>query len=407
MPRQLSDWLESYMLYTSGTEAPARMHFWSGVSAIAGTLRRKVWVDMQRFKWYPNFYIIFVAPPGIVSKTTTMELSMSLLRKVPGINFGPDVVTWQALVGCIEAVAESFQYEDEWVPMSALTLASGELGDLINPQDRSMVNFYITMWDGKKAFEKVTKGSGNDMVEAPWVNLIGCTTPHWIADNMPAATVGGGFTSRCVFIYGDKKEQFIAWPDEFIQKDHDGLAAKLIHDLEDMATNLVGPISISEEARTWGRAWYKKLWTDGCKTIKDDRLEGYLARKQTHMVKLAMILSVSRGGSLEITLEDIVTANTMLEETEQDLDKVFAKIGRSEDSIQAERFADFVRRSGKISYEVAFRYIHVHFPDFREFEGMLTGLIRSGMIRMEFHGAPKMGPDGKLMQESMLVWVGG
>ena len=400
MPRVLADWIPAFMDYTRGTEAPRRMHFWAAVSAIAGTLRRKVWVDMKRFKWYPSFYVIFVAPPGIISKTTTMDMSMDLLKRVPGIKFGPDVVTWQALVTRFAECSESFQYGEEWLPMSPLTLASGELGNLINPQDRDMINFYITMWDGRSTFEKVTKGSGTDMIEAPWINMIGCTTPHWIADNMPSATVGGGFTSRCIFVYGDRKENFIAWPDEHTRADHEDCAQRLVADLEYMSVNLMGEFRITEEARSWGRAWYKRLWTEGCKTIEDDRLEGYLARKQTHMVKLGMVLSASRGDSLEISIEDLTLANTMLDETEQDLDKVFSRIGRSEDSLQAERFVGFIKRHGKIPYATAYRHIHSHFPDFRDFEGILAGAIRSGVIKMEFAG-----PDPQ--RDAVLVYTGG
>jgi len=225
--RLLKDWLPAFMDYTTGTEAPRIMHFWVGVSAIAGVLRRRVWIDMKRFKWYPNFYIILVAPPGVISKTTTMDMSIELLKQVPGIKFGPDVVTWQALVTKFAEAGEEFPYGEDFIPMSPLTLASGEFGNLINPQDRDMINLYITLWDGRSSFEKVTKMSGNDTISAPWINMIGCTTPHWIADNMPSATVGGGFTSRCVFVYGDKKENFIAYPDEHTKPDHEEYQRKL------------------------------------------------------------------------------------------------------------------------------------------------------------------------------------
>ena len=100
---------------------------------------------MKRFSWFPNFYIIFVAPPGVISKTTTMGMALDLLKQVPGVKFGPDVITWPALVTAFAAAGESFQYGEDWIPMSPLTLASGELGNLINPQDREMVNLYITL----------------------------------------------------------------------------------------------------------------------------------------------------------------------------------------------------------------------------------------------------------------------
>jgi hypothetical protein len=406
MPRQLKDWLPAFMEYTAGTEAPRNMHFWTGVATMAGVLRRRVWIDMKRFKWYPNFYVVLVAPPGIISKTTTMDMGIDLLKQVPGVHFGPDVVTWQQLVTKFAASREEFEYNGEWLPMSALTLASGELGNLFNPQDRDMVNLYITLWDGRSSFEKETKTSGNDTISAPWINMIGCTTPHWIADNMPSATVGGGFTSRCIFVYGDKKENLIALPDEFTPPHMEAFQAKLVADLEDMAVNLTGPFTILEEARGWIRSWYEMMWGVGSKSMDDDRLEGYLARKQTHMMKLSMVLSASRGDDMRITLDDIMIADKMLSTTEEDLPKVFSRIGRSEVSLQAERLIGFVRRHKKVRFELAYQYIHSYFPDYREFQGIVDGAIRSGQVKMSFEGELRIGPDGKPMQDSYLIYVG-
>ena len=400
MTRQLKDWLATYLDYTEGTEAPRVMHFWAGVSAIASVLRRRVWIDMTRFQWYPNFYIIFVAPPGIISKTTTMDMAIDLVRQVPGIKFGPDVVTWQALVTAFAAAQEDFQYGEDWIPMSPLTLASGELGNLINPQDRDMVNLFITLWDSRKSFEKKTKGSGDDIVSAPWINMIGCTTPHWIADNMPRATIGGGFTSRCVFVYADRKANFIAYPDEHTRPEHEAIRARLIADLEYIAMRLVGPISISQEARAWGREWYEKMWTTTNKRLDDDRLDGYLARKQTHMHKLAAVLSISEGDSMSISALHLQLANKMLEATEKDLDKVFSKIGRSEDSLQVERFLSFLKRYGTVPYATAYKHIHQYFPDFRDFEGVVSGLIKSGQIKLQYTG------NSTMLENAVLIYTG-
>ena len=66
MTRIHNDWLSAFLDYTQFGEAPKHMYFWAGVSAIAGALRRKVWIDQAYFRWYPNFYICLVAPPGIV-----------------------------------------------------------------------------------------------------------------------------------------------------------------------------------------------------------------------------------------------------------------------------------------------------------------------------------------------------
>ena len=387
MPRKLDDWLTAYVSYAAVTEAPKRMHFWSGVGAIAGALRRKVWIDMKRFMWYPSFYIIYVAPPGIVAKSTTADISMDLLRQVPGIKFGPNNITWQALVQAFTAASESFQWppdSGDWHPMSPLTLVASELGSLVNLQDRDMVNLLIELWDGKKRYDKITKMSGNDSIEAPWINLQGCTTPHWIADNMPPATIGGGLSSRCVFIYADQKERFVAYVDEVVESNDDQLRDALIHDLEYISMNLCGPFQISPAARTWGKAWYETFWKSAADRMDDRMLEGYAARKQTHMHKLAMILSCSEGDSLVIEDHHLQLANVMLEDLEADMPKVFSRIGRTETSLHAERFIAFIQKRGQVPYDEAYRLIHAHFPDFRDFEGVCDGAIRSGQLVLWF-----------------------
>lgn len=382
MTRLLKDWIPAFLDYASVVESPRIMHFWAAVGAISGALRKKVWIDMKRFTWTPNFFIIFVAPPGIVSKSTTADIAMDLLKQVPGINFGPDVVTWPALVSAFAKVTEQFPFGEEYIPMSALTLVASELGNLINPQDRDMINLYINLWDGRKTLEKVTKMSGNDLVEGPWVNMLGCTTPHWIADNMPSATVGGGFTSRCVFVYADKKEKYVAYVDEQVRATDQAQREALIHDLEHISLNMTGPFVIEESAREWGRAWYETLWESRPQSLDDDRLDGYVARKQTHMHKLAMVLAASKSDELVITKGDLVLADKMLASVEGDLGKVFSRIGMSEDATHADRFIMFIKRRKECKYMDAYREVHRNFPNFKDFEGILAGCIRSGMVKL-------------------------
>lgn len=375
------DWITRYLQYASVTEAPKRMHFWSAVGTVAGALRRRVWIDMKRFQWYPSFYIIYVGPPGIVAKSTTIDIATDLLRQVPGIKFGPNAITWQALVSAFAAASESFEYRGEFYPMSPLTLVASELGSLLNLQDRDMVNLLIELWDGKKSYEKITKMSGNDTVEAPWINLQAGTTPHWVADNMPAAMIGGGLSSRCIFVYGDTKDKYIAYVDEHVSDGDATLRAELIRDLEHIST-LCGCYTITPAARDWGRKWYESFWKDAIARKDDVMMEGYGARKQTHIHKVAMVLSASRGDSLVIDVEDLQLANTMLEDIERDMHRVFSRIGRSEDSMQAERFIDYVRRKGLTPYDEAYKMIHTYFPDFRNFEGIVQGALNSGQLTL-------------------------
>lgn len=385
MARNFSDWITAYCDYAGFSEAPRHMHFWTAVSTIAGVLRRRVWLDMGYFKWSPCFYIVMVAPPGIVSKSTTVSIGMSLLRRVPGVVFGPDVVTWPALVSAFAAANEAFEFNGEFYTQCALTLESSEFGNLVNPQDRDMIDLLVTLWDSKQgSFKKVTKGSGNDTVENPWINLIACTTPAWIAGNFPEYVIGGGFTSRCLFVYTDKKDKFVPYPSLVVPKGMKQTADRLVADLEHISVNLVGPYSLSAEAIKWGEQWYHHHYHSILPDhLDDERFSGYLARKQTHLHKLAIVLAASNRDDMCVTAEDLALANQMVSELEKDMPKVFAKIGRTEESIQAERFIKFVQMKGSIPYESAYQYIHSHFPGFKNFEDILKGAIQAGHLRLD------------------------
>ena len=379
--RRLKDWLQAYVDYASYGEAPRRMHFWCGVAALAGALRRRVWLDMAYFRWHVNFYIILVAPPGVVGKSTTAGVAMNLLRRVPGINFGPDVVTWQALVKSFSESTENFKLGDDWLPMSAITIESSEFGNLFNPQDRDMVDLLVTLWDGKPgAFTKVTKMSGNDSVENPWINIIACTTPAWIAGNFPDYLIGGGFTSRCLFVYAEEKAKYVPYPSLVVPSDLEAVREALIRDLEYISTNVVGPYQLDVSAVKWGTEWYEHHYRNRPDNLDDERFGGYIARKQTHIHKLAMVLAAATKDEMSISETELSLANTMVTDLETDMPKVFARIGRSEDSVQAQKLIEFVQRRGKVSYIEAYKHVHAAFPHAGDFEGVLSGAIRAGYI---------------------------
>ena len=228
--------------------------------------------------------------------------------------------------------------------------------------------------------------SGNDTVEAPWINMLACTTPHWIADNMPAATIGGGFTSRCIFVYADTKERYIPFVDEMADDTDSDTRKKLIHDLEHISLNITGPYKITKEAREWYRPIYEEFWTNARERMDNTVLEGYAARKQTHLFKTALILAASQRDERVITKDDLQLATVMLEDVEKSMDNVFSRIGRTEDSLHAEKFVQFVIRKGGVSYDEAYRLVYSHFTDFRDFEGVVSGAVRSGQLRLEQRG---------------------
>ncbi len=137
----------------------------------------------------------------------------------------------------------------------------------------------------------------------------------------------------------------------------------------------------------WGEEWYTKHYSSIPRYLDNDKFAGYRARKQTHMHKLAMVLSASEEDSMLIRPEHLILANKMLTDLEKDMPKVFSKIGRSEESVQVGHLLDFLRVKKKCEYQEAYRYIFFQFPNFRDYEGVLAGLLKSGQVTQTIDGA--------------------
>jgi hypothetical protein len=245
----------------------------------------------------------------------------------------------------------------------------------------------VSLWDGKPGtFEKRTKASGNDSVENPWINIIACTTPSWIAGNFPEYMIGGGFTSRCVFVYANQKSRYVAYPGMHVPDEIGKVEDKLVADLEHISLKLAGEYKLGKDAIEWGEAWYKHHYTHRPEGLDDDRFGGYIARKQTHIHKLAMVLSASTRDKLIITAEDLAVANKMVTDLEADMPAVFSKIGRSDLSLQTERLVSYVMQKGSVSVADTYRYVHAYFPSNREFMDVVEGCCKSGQMHLEQRG---------------------
>lgn len=388
MARLTSNWIESYLRYSEFSESPENFHFWTSVSCIAGALRRRTWMDMGYFQWTPNFYIVFVAPPGIVSKSTTANIGMSLLREVPDITFGPDAVTWQSLIQSLANSTQGFDYNGLLHSMSAVTIVSSEFGTFLNPNDREMVDVLVSLWDGQiGVWEKATKTMGNDRIINPWINIIACTTPSWIQGNFPEYMIGGGFTSRTIFVYGETKRKLVAYPGAELPPEFEEQKRILIHDLEHISVNLVGPYKLSPDAVKWGTDWYEKLYSTNKDTYAGNRYAGYIARKQTHMHKLAMVLRAAYSDDLTITARDLQSADRYLGESEHQMHQVFDKIVSAE-ARPANIVVDKMRQVKSIDWRELYLALFQQVSR-EQFTQAIDSGIAAGLLEIKANGTGK------------------
>lgn len=398
MSRNFPSWLNAYMQYSEQSEAPELFNFWTGVSVIAGALRRHVWIDMLRFQWTPNFYIFFVAPPGIATKTTTIDAGHSLLAEVDGVTFGAQSTTWQALIADMEAAVQVFETPASpsgFMQMSALTVVVGELGTFLKPKDTDLIDNLVSMWDGRIGTHKhSTKTTGKNAVVNPWINVIGCTTPGWMRSNFPQYMIDGGLTSRTIFLFADRKRQLIAYPNRKTQPTAFlEMRQRLIEDLRKIA-DMKGPYQLSEAAYAWGEEWYQRHWTGRHRAVLSDRYQGYLARKQTHIHKLAIIFAASESDTLLITEDHLSRAERVVSGLEVDMQKIFDSIGLSDTGRLASEIVSTMQVYKELAYKDLLRMFMTR-VDRKDLDAALENLKQVGtlesIVLMEPTGAASLG----------------
>jgi len=397
MARRCKHFLKTYMEYCEISESPSNFHFWTMVSIVAGVLRRRVWIDEVKFQWTPNFYMVLVAEAGVLAKSTTLQNGIQLIKRIKGLNFGPDAVTWQSLVQNLGDIREAFDIDGVYYDMSALTLKISELGTFLNSDDGQMLDVLTDLWDSPKgAWKKTTKTQGEDYIVAPWINLMSATTPSWIAQHINAHALEGGLIARCIFVYGEQKARFVPYPHMEVSEAYDKLESDLRHDLAHMAEVLRGQYRLTPSALAWGKDWYEAWEADKKDNplMLSTRTASFIARKPTHLHKLAMVLAATKRDTMVIEKIDLIEADKALIDIEASLPKVFSRVNMNSGNAAMSAvpaMMNIVAKLGTINKKTLYKEL---FNTYRitslEFDTLLKSAIEAGEIDIEKRGYSSM-----------------
>lgn len=325
--RHLTNWLDSFQKAFENTEPPENYVYWVGVATIGAALQRQVVFNEVTFQLYPNHYVILVGPPA-VKKTTAINYGVNRLRKVEGVNVGPSTVTWQYLVDKLRelntASPEEMQKTGQAIKDSCpIVLPAGELGTLIDFDDRSSIDFFVNAWDSPEVYDKGTRIMGDQLLNGPCPTIIAGTTPQWIKDNVKGSHRGGGFISRCIMPYANKPRRTITYPSRHVAANHSDQLSYLEHDLACIST-LKGEYKLDDNAISFGEEWHKQTSLSNFDKVIFDDSDNWANRRYAHVHKLAMVLAASKRDELIITVDDLKEAIVRIDALKDDFAKVFA-----------------------------------------------------------------------------------
>jgi hypothetical protein len=381
MIRQKINFMSAFVEYCEGSEMLPHFTLWCGLAGISACLGRRVWLPFGTMTLFPNLYVILVGSSGTQRKSTTVNAMGKLLWSLtPTPRIIAQQITPEKLV---EDLKSTEVVDSQNNPIGTLTESCtgfaliDELTTFLRVQtyDAGLGTLLIKMFDCPDKYEYRTKTKGVALIENGCLGLLGATTVQGLRDAVPERAIGDGLTSRILFVYADEKPKPVPLPT--LTNRQRELFDQMIQTLQHFQT-LRGEFHLDDDAMKFYCDVYKQHWETPM--YDDPLLSGYTSRWSTHLLKLAMILSICESDSLMIALRHVQAAVRLLEGIEPQLQTVMSLISSTDKGASINFVRSLVRRSkGPICHADLARAAN-HRMDAYELEGILQTLLRSGEI---------------------------
>ncbi len=357
-------------------EAPESLLLWSGLFTLSSALKHHVRFPksiMGSYEIIPNMYIVFVGPPGVIKKSTVESFPTTLLLGLEDMNIAPSALTDSKLIEILSNIEDS-----------SLTILSSEFANLVKVSREDMYAVLTDLFDGKlsgRGYDYSTRMHGTETVERPCINLLAATTPDWISSQPPEHLTGGGFSSRVVFIFENKRREAKMYYAEVDDKEIERLEAVLKNDLAHIA-GLHGDFRHENtDLMADMEQWYQRTIKDADEAASST--QGYYNRRHVHVHKVAMLLSVARDDDLIIKREDFDAALAILKAAETNMPRAMATIGKNPLSRYMLDITDFIETKGtKVTFNTIWRRFYNHLRK-DELKEVITALVQMNKLKQE------------------------
>lgn len=289
-------WLDDFLLATAEAESPRPFFYWSGLCALSAVVKRNVWVNRFYFKVYPNIYVMLVAQSG-GRKGLPIMLAQNLVKVIDNTR----IISGQnSIEGVISQLAQAYRSNNGLITDSCALLSSDEFSNLLldNPQALTILT---QLYDGNfhESWKKSLKNSGVETLKEINLTLLGGSNEALLNETVREKDIEGGFIGRTMVIYERKR----ALKNDLTEEpEHPYNPENLVTYLREVS-KVKGEFRYSDDGKRVFRDWYK-AWEP--EEMEDKT--GTLVRLDTHVLKIAMLLSLSRKLDLVLEKQDIEEA---------------------------------------------------------------------------------------------------
>lgn len=292
--------IDEVLRYTKDSESPKKYYFWAALSAIAAIVKSNVYLDKYYYKLYPNIYVLLVGRSGL-RKGPPINLARSLVQNVNNTKVFAGRVSIQ---GVISELAKAVTKKEGGPPLTdaAGAFFASEFASFII-QDPAALTILTDIYDGhyNTEWSYMLRNSPTEKLKNPCLTLMGATNEAHLKDAIPDNAVGGGFVARTFIIYADKKSGI----NPLTEKPADTIPLDVLTQHLREISRVRGEFTWSPGGKTIYEEWYQKF-SDQEQAGEDST--GTLERLHDHILKAAMLISLSRKTDLRLEYLDIEEA---------------------------------------------------------------------------------------------------
>lgn len=383
-----NDFFSAYLKYVSGGEAPTFFHRWSAITGLGAFLGRSYYLPMGNFTVYPNMYTMLIGVPG-TRKSTAIKTMKSLLKEAGYSTIAASKTTKEKFLidlsgelvdengKSISKVGSDLIEDNLWGTDiknrddAETFIMADEFNNFFGNGNIEFISLLGELWDYDGVFESRIKNGKSISVKNPTVSILGGNTPVNFASAFPPEILGQGFFSRLLLIYGEPTGKKIAFPVAPSKE----ITTSLIEILAMIRMTVVGIAQFTPAARLLAEYIYT-AW-DG---IDDVRFDSYANRRFTHLLKLMLVMSASRGSN-EITEQDIVYANTVLTYTEHLMPKALGEFGKAKHAETNHKIIQLLESDTKVFTAIEiWGHVNNDLDKIGDLQTILGNLIRADKI---------------------------
>jgi len=291
-------WIDEVMAQTAEVESPKSYVYWAALTTISAAVRNNVYLNKFYYKLYPNIFCFLIGPSG-VKKGFPIKMAEDIIRLVGGIR----VISGKASIqGITSSLATTQTFKDGSAPItdSAGFIPAPEFAASL-VRDETALTMLTNLYDGHahEVFD-VTLKSGIEKMKRPNLVIIGGMNDPMFDDIITAREMTGGFIARSLLVLESERGYVNALT----------RAPKVPYEPEKLAPYVREVAKVKGEFK-WTQAamdFYEDWYYNKFKPTEANDKTGTVNRIHDTILKVTMLLSLSRRLSLNIELGDLTEA---------------------------------------------------------------------------------------------------